>query len=101
LGELKAVIIGLDRLGRSTAQLPRVVEQLPQERNIAYTAVMSTMNNLRRDGFVGRDRDGRAYRYYTLTSRAEYRTALMQQVLGAEAEHSVLSGAPAAHTRQR
>jgi predicted transcriptional regulator len=51
---------------------------------------MSTMDNLYRKGFLDRERDGRAYRYRTLTSRAEYRAELMQDALGAEDEREAV-----------
>ena len=90
LGELEAVI--MDRLWAidGTATVREIFEQMRQERDIAYTTVMSTMDNLHRKGFLGRDLDGRAYRYHTLTSRTEYRAALMQQALGAEAERDAV-----------
>jgi predicted transcriptional regulator len=90
LGELEAVI--MDRLWAidGTATVREIFEQMRQQRNIAYTTVMSTMNNLHRKGFLGRDLDGRAYRYRTLVSGAEYRAALMQQALGAEAERDAV-----------
>ena len=82
----------MDRLWAidGAATVREILEQMRQERDIAYTTVMSTMDNLHRKGFLGRDLDGRAYRYHTLTSRAEYRAALMQQALGTEAERDAV-----------
>ena len=90
LGELEAVI--MDRLWTidGGATVRDVFERLQQERHIAYTTVMSTMDNLYQKGFLDRDRDGRAYRYRTLTSRAAYRAELMQHALGAEAEREAV-----------
>lgn len=90
LGELEAVV--MDRLwaAEGSTTVRQVFSQLQQEREIAYTTVMSTMDNLHRKGFLGRERDGRAYRYHTLMSRAEYRAALMQQALGAESERDAV-----------
>ncbi|MHA6631420.1 BlaI/MecI/CopY family transcriptional regulator [Pseudonocardia sichuanensis] len=90
LGELEAVI--MDRLWAvdDTATVRDVFEQLQQQRHIAYTTVMSTMDNLFRKGFLDRERDGRAYRYRTLTSRAAYRAELMQQALGTETDHEAV-----------
>jgi predicted transcriptional regulator len=84
LGELEAVV--MDRLWAidGSATVRDVLEQLQQERRIAYTTVMSTMDNLYQKRFLDRERDGRAYRYRTLTTRAAYRAELMQQALGAE-----------------
>jgi predicted transcriptional regulator len=86
LGELEAVVMdrlwGLD----GCATVREVYEQLQEERRIAYTTVMSTMDNLHRKGLLEREREGRAYRYRALTSRAGYRAELMRQALGGDAE---------------
>jgi predicted transcriptional regulator len=90
LGELEAVV--MDRLWAidGSATVRDVLEQLQQERRIAYTTVMSTMDNLYQKRFLDRERDGRAYRYRTLTTRAAYRAELMQHALGAESEHEAV-----------
>jgi predicted transcriptional regulator len=90
LGELEAAV--MDRLWSidGTATVRDVLEQLQEHRRLAYTTVMSTLDNLHRKGFVGRTRDGRAFRYHTLRSRAEYRAELMRQALGAEAEREAV-----------
>jgi predicted transcriptional regulator len=67
-----------------------VVEQLRKEREIAYTTVMSTLDNLYRKRFVDRTRDGKAYRYRPVMARAEYRAELMQHALGAEMEREAV-----------
>jgi predicted transcriptional regulator len=90
LGVLEAVV--MDRLWAvdDSVTVREVFEQLRQEREIAYTTVMSTLDNLYRKRFVDRARDGRAYRYHPLMSRAEYRAELMQHALGAEAERDAV-----------
>ena len=40
-----------------------VLEDLQQERSIAYTTVMTVMDNLHQKGWVRREAEGRAYRY--------------------------------------
>ena len=86
LGELEAVL--MDRLWAisGTATVRDIWEQLRQERAIAYTTVMSTLDNMFRKGFLQREREGRAYRYWTVVSRAQYRAELMQQALGADGD---------------
>ena len=56
-------------------------EELSGERNIAYTTVMSTMDNLHRKGWLARERDGKAYRYTPVASREEYSARLMREAL--------------------
>ncbi|MFI5757910.1 BlaI/MecI/CopY family transcriptional regulator [Streptomyces sp. NPDC051569] len=54
-----------------------VLEDLQQERSIAYTTVMTVMDNLHQKGWVRREVDGRAYRYTAVSTRAAYAAALM------------------------
>src|SRR5260370_9542144 len=61
-GELEAVI--MDRLwewGRPVL-VREVVDALRDERGLAYTTVMTVMENLYRKGWLRRERDGRARR---------------------------------------
>jgi predicted transcriptional regulator len=63
-------------------------DELARERAIAYTTVMSTMDNLHRKGWLARTKDGKAYRYTATASREEYSARLMQEALavGGDAE---------------
>jgi predicted transcriptional regulator len=54
-----------------------VLEDLQNERSIAYTTVMTVLDNLQRKGWVRRHAEGRAYRYEAVSSRAAYAAALM------------------------
>ncbi|MBX9397760.1 BlaI/MecI/CopY family transcriptional regulator [Streptomyces sp. TRM72054] len=54
-----------------------VLEDLQQERSIAYTTVMTVMDNLHQKGWVRREAEGRAYRYEAVSTRAAYAAALM------------------------
>lgn len=58
-----------------------VLEDLQQDRTIAYTTVMTVLDNLHRKGLVTREMDGRAYRYRPAHTREEHTAALMEQVL--------------------
>jgi predicted transcriptional regulator len=100
LGELEAVI--MDRLwawGRP-ALVREVVEDLRGERPLAYTTVMTVMDNLYRKGWLRRERDGRAWRYEPTGSRSGYTAALMNEALGTSADrrtalaHFVLQMSP-------
>jgi predicted transcriptional regulator len=80
-GELEAVI--MDRLwewGRP-ALVREVVDDLSRDRSIAYTTVMTVMENLHRKGWLRRQRDGRAWRYEPTGSRSGYTAALMSEAL--------------------
>ncbi len=78
-GELETVV--MDRLwslgGAGTVR--EVLEHLQADRQIAYTTVLSTMDNLYRKGHLTRDRVGKAHRYRTVVSHAEHTATLMRQ----------------------
>ena len=80
-GDLEAVI--MDRLWTRDAPVTvrDLFEELREERNIAYTTVMSTMDNLHRKGWLTREREGKAYRYTAVASREEYSARLMGEAL--------------------
>jgi predicted transcriptional regulator len=99
-GELEAVI--MERLwawGRP-ALVREMVEELRQDRPLAYTTVMTVMENLHRKGWLRRERDGRAWRYEPTGSRSGYTAALMSDALGTGADrrtalaHFVLQMSP-------
>ncbi|GAA3858156.1 BlaI/MecI/CopY family transcriptional regulator [Streptomyces sedi] len=54
-----------------------VLEDLRQDRSIAYTTVMTVLDNLHQKGWVRREQEGRAYRYEAVSTRAAYSAALM------------------------
>lgn len=80
-GDLEAVIMRLvwDHDGPVTVR--ELYEELQRERVIAYTTVMSTMDNLHRKGWLARERDGKAYRYTAVASREEYSARLMGEAM--------------------
>jgi predicted transcriptional regulator len=91
-GDLEAVI--MDRVwAREAPVLVReLFDELQRERPIAYTTVMSTMDNLHRKGWLAREREGKAYRYTAVASREEYSAGLMREALaGAGDTEAVLS----------
>jgi predicted transcriptional regulator len=82
-GELEAVI--MDRMWGRDSAIPTTVrelfDELATERNIAYTTVMSTMDNLHTKGWLARERDGKAYRYWPTLSREQHSARLMREAL--------------------
>jgi predicted transcriptional regulator len=80
-GELEAVI--MERLwswNRPTS-VREVVEDLRLERQIAYTTVMTVLDNLHRKGAVRREMAGRAYRYVPVRTREQHIAGLLSAVL--------------------
>jgi predicted transcriptional regulator len=82
-GELEAVI--MDRVWSRDPATPTTVRELfddlAAERTIAYTTVMSTMDNLHTKGWLARERDGKAYRYWPTLSREQHSARLMREAL--------------------
>lgn len=56
---------------------------LPAERQRAYTTVMTVMDNLFRKGFLDREMNGKAYRYWHVSTRAEHTAQAMEELLAA------------------
>jgi predicted transcriptional regulator len=82
-GELEAVI--MDRIWNRDPTTPTTVrevfDELAAERAIAYTTVMSTMDNLHTKSWLARERDGKAYRYWPTLSREQHSARLMREAL--------------------
>ncbi|WP_158883122.1 BlaI/MecI/CopY family transcriptional regulator [Amycolatopsis anabasis] len=81
LGELEAAIMDVLWRTREPMRVREVLEQLNQRRNLAYTTVMTVLDNLHRKDWVRRDVDGRAYRYRPATSREEAAARALRDVL--------------------
>src|SRR5690242_17236718 len=58
-----------------------VLEELQRDREIAYTTVQSTMDNLHRKGWLTRQREGKAYLYTPRMTREQYSAQLMRDAL--------------------
>jgi predicted transcriptional regulator len=80
-GDLEAVV--MDRVWAHAAPVTvrELFDELSEQRAIAYTTVMSTMDNLHRKGWLARDKDGKAYRYTAVASRDEYSARLMREAM--------------------
>ena len=82
-GELEAVVMDhiWDRDGTTTVR--EIFDELAAEREIAYTTVMSTMDNLHTKGWLARERHGKAYRYWPTLTREQHSAQLMREVFDA------------------
>ena len=80
-GELEAVI--MDRLWEweRPVLVREMVDALHDDRALAYTTVMTVMENLYRKGWLRRERDGRAWRYEPVLTRQAYTARLMHEAL--------------------
>lgn len=87
-GELEAKIMELLWSWDHSATVRDVLDDLRTQRGIAYTTVMTVMDNLHRKGWLQRELDGRAYRYRPTSSRDQYVAALMRDALTSSADHA-------------
>ena len=80
-GDLEAAIMAelWDRGAPATVR--EVLASLNVSRALAYTTVMTVMDNLHRKGALTREMIGRAWLYRPVRSRAEHAAALLQDVL--------------------
>jgi len=83
LGDLEAQVMRRIWVRGKPVTVRDIVGDLRRERPIAYTTVMTVMDNLRKKGWLRREPDGRAYRYEPLISGEEYSAGLMRQALEA------------------
>lgn len=80
LGPLETEIMQiLWQEGSSTVK--KVHRKLAQQRDIAYTTVMTTMSRLADKGVLNRERDGLAYVYTPVISEDEFVNLVVRQVL--------------------
>jgi len=70
-----------DRDQTADALTVREVAEALQERDLAYTTVMTVLDRLTGKGMVNRERAGRAWRYLPAASREAYIAQLMLDAL--------------------
>lgn len=80
-GELEAVIMQRMWDRKAPATVRDLLDELRQSRDIAYTTVMTVMDNLHRKGWLHREPQGRAYLYQVVASREEYVAQVMREAL--------------------
>ena len=81
LGSLEADVMARVWDGDRPVLVRDVLEDLQRTRAIAYTTVMTVMDNLHKKGYLTRERDGRAYRYAAARTRQEHTALVMEEVL--------------------
>jgi len=77
-GDLEASVMDRVWAREDGVTVREVFDELVGVRQIAYTTVLSTMDNLHRKGWVRRDREGKAYRYWPTMTREERSANLMR-----------------------
>ncbi len=89
LGELEKLV--MDRMWSwdHPVAVREVLEDLQRDRTLAYTTVMTVMDNLHRKGVLTRQKDGRAYCYRPAQSREQHTAAFMGEVLAGATDRTV------------
>ena len=82
-GELEAAVMQVLWQRGAPATVREVLAELTTSRRLAYTTVMTVMDNLHRKGVLSREMDGRAWRYSPTRTHAEHSAALLQEILSA------------------
>ena len=88
LGDLEAVVMDILWASPEPVTVREVLETLEPTRPLAYTTVMTVMDNLHRKGFLLRELDGRAYRYRPAKPREDHAAELMAELLAESGNRS-------------
>ncbi len=86
LGDLEDAVMEVLWHTDQPARVRDVLEQLDPDRPLAYTTVMTVLDNLHRKGWVEREREGRAYRYRPALSREDATVRALRDVLNASGD---------------
>lgn len=81
LGDLEAAIMQVLWSSSEPATVRDVMGRLQTPKPLAYTTVMTVLDNLHRKREVEREMHGRAWSYRPVRTRAEHSAALLQEVL--------------------
>lgn len=81
-GDLESVVMKHIWLRAVPVSVREILTDIAVDRQIAYTTVMSTMDNLFRKGWLDRERAGRAYLYRAVLTREQHLAQLMLEALG-------------------
>jgi predicted transcriptional regulator len=83
LGELEAAVMDVLWSTSAPYRVRDVLEELAPRRKLAYTTVMTVLDNLHRKGWVQREMHGRAYRYRPTATREEATVRALRDLLDA------------------
>jgi predicted transcriptional regulator len=81
LGELEEAVMGVLWQAQSPLTVRDVLSEINRSRALAYTTVMTVLDNLHRKGWAQRERSGRAYRYRPTEAREEAAARTLRDLL--------------------
>lgn len=82
-GDLEAAIMDVVWAATDRVLVRDVWLSLNEDRELAYTTVQTVMDILHRKGWLAREKQGRAYSYWTTHTREDYAASLLGQALEA------------------
>lgn len=83
LGRLEAAVMDVLWSTDRPLTVREVLAELPPQRNLAYTTVMTVLGNLARKGLLDREAAGRAFRYRPVLTRQGAAAASLREILDA------------------
>jgi predicted transcriptional regulator len=87
-GDLEAAIMDVAWAAAAPVRVRQVSDQLNRDRPLAFNTVQTVMENLYYKGWLGRHKDGRAYRYEPVRSRDDYAAGLLAEALSAAGDRT-------------
>ena len=81
LGELEEAVMGVLWQAQDPLTVRDVLSEINRSRALAYTTVMTVLDNLHRKGWVQRERSGRAYLYQPTEARQEAAARVLRDLL--------------------
>ena len=81
LGALEEAVMDVLWQAENPLTVRDVLSEINRSRALAYTTVMTVMDNLHRKGWVQRKRSGRAYRYRPTEPREEAAARVLRELL--------------------
>jgi predicted transcriptional regulator len=88
-GDLEAVVMEHIWSSDEPLTVREVLNRIDRKPRLAYTTVLTVMDNLHRKGFLDRSKDGRAFRYRPIKDRAEHTAGLMHELLNDGGDTSI------------
>ncbi|MQA03904.1 MAG: hypothetical protein GEV07_14670 [Streptosporangiales bacterium] len=87
-GELEAAVMNRLWSLRRPASVREVLDALREDRDLAYTTVLTVMDKLHKKGWLRRESAGRAHLYEPVASRDAYTARLMRSALSTSPNHA-------------
>lgn len=88
-GDLEAAVMECLWSRTQPASVRDVLGELRARKQLAYTTVMTVLDNLHRKGAVTREMVGRAWMYQPACDREQHTATLLREVLGSSCDRQV------------